>query len=120
VPEVPTDALVIDGSVVVLPVDRTSGGRPLGTAVFRLSSVVVDRAGSWHETGLGGVVLRWTRRVAMTVSSRLLAAKCRETFAADPAALSGAGGQDPAGTPDPVDAEPETVAPLENTELTAT
>jgi DNA-binding CsgD family transcriptional regulator len=40
VPEVPTDALVIDGSVVVLPVDRTSGGRSLGTAVFRLSSVV--------------------------------------------------------------------------------
>jgi DNA-binding CsgD family transcriptional regulator len=37
---VPTDALVIDGSVVVLPVDRTAGGRALSTAVFRLASVV--------------------------------------------------------------------------------
>jgi DNA-binding CsgD family transcriptional regulator len=40
VAEVPTDALVIDGSVVVLPVDRSSGDHALGTAVFRLSSVV--------------------------------------------------------------------------------
>jgi DNA-binding CsgD family transcriptional regulator len=40
VPDVPTDALVIDGSVVVLPVDRTAGGPALSTAVFRLSSVV--------------------------------------------------------------------------------
>jgi DNA-binding CsgD family transcriptional regulator len=40
VPAVPTDALVIDGSVVVLPVDRTAGGRSFGTAVFRLPSVV--------------------------------------------------------------------------------
>lgn len=40
VPDVPSDALVIDGSVVVLPVDRTASGRALGTAVFRLSSVV--------------------------------------------------------------------------------
>ncbi|GAB3460436.1 helix-turn-helix transcriptional regulator [Actinophytocola sediminis] len=40
VAEVPTDALVVDGRVVVLPVDRTSGGTSLGTAVFRLASVV--------------------------------------------------------------------------------
>lgn len=40
VPEVPTDALVIDGSVVVLPVDRTAGGAAPSTAVFRLPSVV--------------------------------------------------------------------------------
>ena len=46
VPEVPTDALVIDGSVVVLPVDRTAGGRSLGTAVFRLSSVVTTTHGA--------------------------------------------------------------------------
>jgi DNA-binding NarL/FixJ family response regulator len=31
---------VIDGAVVVLPVDRTAGGHSPGTAVFRLSSVV--------------------------------------------------------------------------------
>lgn len=40
VPEVPTDALVVDGRAVVLPVDRDAGGTSLGTAVFRLASVV--------------------------------------------------------------------------------
>jgi DNA-binding NarL/FixJ family response regulator len=40
VPEVPTDALVIDGTVVVLPVDRNAAGATASTAVFRLPSVV--------------------------------------------------------------------------------
>jgi DNA-binding CsgD family transcriptional regulator len=55
VPEVPTDALVIDGSVVVLPVDRTSGGRSLGTAVFRLSSVVTTTAELFERVWLSAV-----------------------------------------------------------------
>lgn len=40
VPNVPADALVVDGKVVVLPVDRTVSGPNPGTAVFRLPSVV--------------------------------------------------------------------------------
>ena len=55
VPEVPTDALVIDGSVVVLPVDRTSGGRSLGTAVFRLSSVVTTTMELFERVWLSAV-----------------------------------------------------------------
>ncbi|GAA1963077.1 LuxR C-terminal-related transcriptional regulator [Amycolatopsis minnesotensis] len=40
VPAVPTDALVIDRSVAVLPVGRTELGTPAGVAVFGLASVV--------------------------------------------------------------------------------
>jgi DNA-binding CsgD family transcriptional regulator len=55
VPEVPTDALVIDGTVVVLPVDRTSSGRSLGTAVFRLSSVVTTTMELFERVWLSAV-----------------------------------------------------------------
>jgi DNA-binding CsgD family transcriptional regulator len=55
VPEVPTDALVIDGSVVVLPVDRTSGGRAVSTAVFRLSSVVTTTTELFERIWLSAV-----------------------------------------------------------------
>ncbi len=55
--EVPTEARIIDGSVVVLP-----GGEPAGTAVFRLPGVVVTTAGLFERlwsaggppAGLGG------------------------------------------------------------------
>jgi DNA-binding CsgD family transcriptional regulator len=57
VPEVPTDALVIDGSVVVLPVDRTAGGRALSTAVFRLSSVVTTTMELFERVWLSAVPL---------------------------------------------------------------
>jgi DNA-binding CsgD family transcriptional regulator len=55
VPEVPTDALVIDGSVVVLPVDRTATGRALGAAVFRLSSVVTTTVELFERVWLSAV-----------------------------------------------------------------
>lgn len=55
VAEVPTDALVIDGSVVVLPVDRTAGGRALSTAVFRLSSVVTTTVELFERVWLTAV-----------------------------------------------------------------
>jgi DNA-binding CsgD family transcriptional regulator len=55
VAEVPTDALVIDGSVVVLPVDRTSGGRAISTAVFRLSSVVTTTVELFERVWLSAV-----------------------------------------------------------------
>lgn len=55
VAEVPTDALVVDGRVVVLPVDRTAGGRSLGTAVFRLSSVVTTTMELFERVWLSAV-----------------------------------------------------------------
>jgi DNA-binding CsgD family transcriptional regulator len=55
VPEVPTDALIIDGSVVVLPVDRTASGRALGAAVFRLSSVVTTTMELFERVWLSAV-----------------------------------------------------------------
>lgn len=55
VPDVPTDALVIDGSVVVLPVDRTAAGPSLGTAVFRLSSVVTTTTELFERVWLTAV-----------------------------------------------------------------
>jgi len=60
VPEVPTDALVIDGATVVLPVDRTAAGRSLGTAVFRLSSVVTTTMELFERV--------WSGAVPMTAS----------------------------------------------------
>lgn len=59
VPEVPTDALVIDGSLpggrVVLPEDRTAGGRSLGTAVFGLASVVTTTQELFERVWLAAV-----------------------------------------------------------------
>ena len=55
VPDVPTDALVIDGAVVVLPVDRTAAGPSLGTAVFRLSSVVTTTTELFERVWLAAV-----------------------------------------------------------------
>jgi DNA-binding NarL/FixJ family response regulator len=55
VAEVPTDALVVDGRLVVLPVDRTAGGRSLGTAVFRLSSVVTTTMELFERVWLSAV-----------------------------------------------------------------
>lgn len=55
VPEVPTDALVIDDRVVVLPVDRTADGRSLGTAVFRLPSVVTTTVELFERVWLSAV-----------------------------------------------------------------
>jgi DNA-binding CsgD family transcriptional regulator len=55
VPEVPTDALVVDGRVVVLPVDRTSGGVSLGTAIFRLTSVVTTTLELFERVWLSAV-----------------------------------------------------------------
>ncbi|MGH3759382.1 LuxR C-terminal-related transcriptional regulator [Actinophytocola sp.] len=57
VAEVPTDALVIDGSVVVLPVVRTASGPSTGTAVFRLPSVVTTTTELFDRVWLGGVPL---------------------------------------------------------------
>ncbi|MFI7676904.1 LuxR C-terminal-related transcriptional regulator [Actinophytocola sp. NPDC049390] len=59
VPEVPTDALVIDGALaggkVVLREDRTAAGRSLGTAVFGLSSVVTTTAELFERVWLSAV-----------------------------------------------------------------
>jgi DNA-binding CsgD family transcriptional regulator len=60
VPEVPTDALIIDGSVVVLPVDRTASGRALGAAVFRLSSVVTTTMELFERVWLAAAPMRPT------------------------------------------------------------
>jgi DNA-binding CsgD family transcriptional regulator len=52
VPDVPTDALVIDGRVAVLPKD----GGP-GIAVFQLPSVVTTTVGLFERVWAGGVAL---------------------------------------------------------------
>ncbi|HEY0448972.1 helix-turn-helix transcriptional regulator [Actinophytocola sp.] len=57
VAEVPTDALVIDGSVVVLPVDRNASGPTTGTAVFRLPSVVTTTTELFERVWLSAVPL---------------------------------------------------------------
>ncbi|WP_424184558.1 helix-turn-helix transcriptional regulator [Actinokineospora sp. G85] len=54
VPEVPAEALVVDGSVVVLPVDAT------GAAVFRLPSVVATTAELFERV--------WPTAVPLTAS----------------------------------------------------
>jgi DNA-binding CsgD family transcriptional regulator len=53
VPEVPTDALVIDGTVAVLPV----GADGTGTAVFRLPSVITTTVGLFERVWAGGIAL---------------------------------------------------------------
>lgn len=57
VADVPADALVIDGSVVVLPVDRTASGPTSGTAVFRLPSVVTTTTELFERVWLAAVPL---------------------------------------------------------------
>jgi DNA-binding CsgD family transcriptional regulator len=57
VAEVPAEALVIDGSVVVLPVDRDPGGQATGTAVFRLPSVVTTTTELFERVWLAAVPL---------------------------------------------------------------
>jgi DNA-binding NarL/FixJ family response regulator len=61
-PDVPTDALVIDGSVVVFPVDRTATGRALGSAVFRLPSVVTTTVSLFERVWLSAVPMTPTDR----------------------------------------------------------
>jgi hypothetical protein len=61
-----------------------------------------------------------TRRVAMTVGSRRLAARCRERFAADPTVLSATADPDTAEPEATVDTpEAETVMPQENNDVAA-
>lgn len=53
VPEIPTDALVIDGAVAVLPV----GADGASTAVFRLRSVITTTVELFERVWAGGVAL---------------------------------------------------------------
>lgn len=89
VAEVPTDALVVDGAAVVLPVDRTAGGRALSTAVFRLSSVVTTTTELFERLWSAGVPMSpHERRDAVELSRRekdllaLLSAGCTDESAA--------------------------------------
>ena len=60
VAEVPADALVVDGSLVILPIDRGGAGRPTGTALFRLPSVVTTTVELFERV--------WSTAVPMTAS----------------------------------------------------
>lgn len=64
VAEVPADALVIDGTLVVLPIDRGTSGRAgamsKGTALFRLPSVVTTTMELFERV--------WSTAVPMTAS----------------------------------------------------